>query len=359
MILTPRGEQNSAYRSAPRTLRIENRKSGTRNRESRQSQRRVLNSQFSIPTVLLFPPVLTPPRALPENAHIAVLAAASPSELSRIEEGARAIERRGHRVTFARNLAYRVRGYLAGTDDERAEEFNRFLRSSEFDAFFFARGGYGSMRILDRIDYEAIAANPRPVVGFSDVTAIHQAIARIAGVASFHGPMLNLDFREGISQRNEDWFWSMLRGDAPLARDFSPADVVCEGEAEGVLFGGCLSLTTALTGTPYDFWIDDGIWFWEDVDEPIYRIDRMLTHLRLSGRMPRIRGVVVGALKNCGEDTEIVELLHDSFATYSIPVVRNLPFGHQGDNLLLPIGRNVRLSTGEHTLIVTEPAVAR
>ena len=303
--------------------------------------------------------MLTLPRAIPANAHIAVLAASSPSDLGRIEVAVRLLGARGLRVTVANNIGKRYRGYLAGTDDERVETLNHHLRSDVYDAFFFARGGYGAMRILDRIDYEAIRANPRPVVGFSDITALHQAMATQAGVAGLHGPMLNLDIHDGLSLENEHWLWSMLRGDAPLTHAFKADDVVCAGEAEGVLFGGCLALTVALTATPYDFWIDGGIWFFEDVDEPVYRVDRMLTHLRLSGRMQKIRGVIIGALKNCGSDADMLELLRDFFGPFDIPVVRNLPFGHHGNNLLMPIGTPVRLSTAEHTFTVLQPAVAR
>jgi muramoyltetrapeptide carboxypeptidase len=301
--------------------------------------------------------MLTPPRALPGNAHVAVLAASGPSDRTRIEEAARVIEQRGHRITLASNIDRRHRGYLAGSDDERAEELNRFFRSSEYDAFFFARGGYGAMRILDRIDYDALRENPRPVVGFSDITAIHQAMAIHAGVAGFHGPMLNLDFHAGLSPDIDEWFWSMLAGEAPLVRSFESTDVVLDGEAEGLLFGGCLALTTSLAGTPYDFWIEDGIWFWEDVDEPVYRIDRMLTHLRLSGRMKKIRGVIIGALKDCGDEAELLALLREFFQPFGIPVVRNLPFGHHGNNLLMPIGTRVRISTFDRTLTVMEKAV--
>ncbi|MGN6184487.1 MAG: S66 peptidase family protein [Thermoanaerobaculia bacterium] len=302
---------------------------------------------------------LVKPRALPRNAHIAVLAASGPSDRDRILEAAREIERLGHRVTLASNIDHRFRGYLAGSDDERADEFNRAMRSPEFDAFFFARGGYGAMRILDRIDWDAIAANPRPIVGFSDITAIHQAMATRANVAGLHGPMLNLDFHARLSQENERWFWSMLHGEAPLIRSFAQRDVLQAGEAEGVLFGGCLALTVALVGTPYDFWVDGGIWFWEDVDEPVYRIDRMLTHLRLSGRMRHIRGVVIGRLKDCGNEPELLDLLREFFGSYAIPVVTNFPFGHHGDNLMMPIGTTVRLSTSDRTLTISESAVSR
>jgi muramoyltetrapeptide carboxypeptidase len=301
--------------------------------------------------------MLIRPRALPRTGRVVVLAISSPSELPRIEAAVRVLEERGLHVTLAANIDHRHRGYLAGDDDERLEQLNHYLRSGDFDAFFFARGGYGAMRILDRVDYDAITANPRPVIGFSDITALHQAVAVRCGVGSFHGPMVNLDWFNGLSPDIERWFWSVLAGEAPLVHRFGSEQVLFEGEAEGILFGGCLSLTTALTGTPYDFWIDDGIWFFEDTDEPVYRIDRMLTHLRLSGRLKKIRAVVIGKLKECGSGAGIDALLHEFFAFSNIPVIRDLPFGHLGDNLLMPIGAVVRISTGDRTLTLVQPAV--
>ena len=300
--------------------------------------------------------MLTRPKPLLPGGHIAVLAASSPSERPRIEEGARHLESLGYRVTLAPNIDH-VNAYLAGTDDERAGNFNQFMRSDEYDAFLFARGGYGAMRILDRIDYEAIARNPRPIVGFSDVTALHQAIAVKTGIGGFHGPMVNLDFFNTLSPPIEQWFLSILAGDAPLTHRFERAQVVVDGLAEGPLFGGCLSLTTALTATPYDFWIDGGIWFWEDIDEPLYRVDRMLTHLRLSGRLQNIRGVIVGKLKGCGSEEEMDALLRGFFGSLSIPVVRDIPFGHYGDNLVMPIGPQARLDTAEQTMTIVTPSV--
>lgn len=301
--------------------------------------------------------MLIRPRALQRTGRVVVLAISSPSELPRIEAAVRTLQERGLRVTLAGNIDHRHRGYLAGDDDERVEQLNYYLRSDDVDGFFFARGGYGAMRILDRIDYDAITANPRPMIGFSDLTALHQAIAVRCGLGSFHGPMVNLDWFNGLSPDIEQWFWSMLAGEAPLTHHFTQEQVVFDGEAEGILFGGCLSLTTALTGTPYDFWIDDGIWFFEDVDEAVYRIDRMLTHLRLSGRLKKIRAVVIGKLRGCGSDAEIAALLHEFFAFSKIPVIRDLPFGHQGDNLLMPVGGLVRVSTRDRTLTLVQPAV--
>lgn len=304
--------------------------------------------------------MLQRPGPLSRSSRVAVLALSSPSELPRIQEAVAKLEAAGLRVTLAGNIATAGNhSYLAGSDDERAETFNHFLRSPEFDGYFFARGGYGAGRVLERLDYAAIAANPRPIIGFSDLTALHQAIALRANVVTFHGPMVNLDFFNGLSPEIERWFWSMLGGEAPLVWNFKRDQVVLEGEAAGTLFGGCLSITASLLGTPFDYWVDDGIWFFEDVEEPLYRIDRMLTHLRLSGRFRRVRGVVVGRLKDCGSEAEIDGLLREFFGSLAIPVVRDLPFGHYGDNLLLPIGVPVRLNTGESTLTIAEPVVAR
>ncbi len=303
--------------------------------------------------------MLTLPRALPPNGHIAVCAISGSSKIERVQIGAERLERRGYRVSLAGNIGHSFRGYLAGTDDERVEELNHHLRSDGVDAIFFSRGGYGAMRVLDRVDYDAIRRNPRPLVGFSDVTALHNAVALRANVASFHGPMLNLDFHDGLTPDVEEWLFAMLSGAAPLTHRFAPEQVLCEGDAEGLLFGGCLSLTTSLAGTPYDFWIDDGIWFWEDVGEEPYRLDRMLTHLDLSGRLRRIRGVLIGKLKGCGSEFEVATLLHEKFGSRGIPVVHDLPFGHFGNNLLMPIGAPVRVSTSDGAFTITAPAVQR
>jgi muramoyltetrapeptide carboxypeptidase len=301
------------------------------------------------------------PRALEPGATIAVLSISSPSAAERIEPAAGALRARGFDVRVAPNSYVRAHGYLAGEDEIRLESLNDALRDPSIGAVFFARGGYGAMRILDGVDYAAVSADPKPIVGYSDITALHQAIAARAGVASFHGPMLNTDFFEGLSPENDSWFHAMLAGDAPLVHRFADANVLAEGLCEAPLFGGCLSLTAALLGTPYDFWIDGGIWFWEDVTEPAYRIDRMLTTLRLSGRLASLRGVVIGTLRECAveEHDELESLLWRFFGSLGIPVLRNMPFGHFGNNLLLPIGRMVQLDTRSRTMTVLEPVVER
>lgn len=304
---------------------------------------------------------LTRPRPLRKDGHVAVLAASSPSKPDRIESAVRRLEEEGLRVTLAANAYAVERPYLAGSDEVRLAAINDALRDPQFDAFLFTRGGYGAMRILDRIDYDAIRANPRPIVGYSDITAIHQAAATHAGVASFHGPMLNFDFFEGLSANTDAWFWNALAGEAPLTYQLSPEQVLSPGRASGILFGGCLSLTHALAGTPYDHWVNGGIWFWEDVDESTYRLDRMLTGLRLSGRLQTIQGVMIGKLKDCGgsEPAGLELLLDELFGSAGIPVLRDMPFGHHGDNLLMPIGLPGEIDTDAGTFTIVQPVVDR
>ena len=300
---------------------------------------------------------LTAPAALRPGARLAVLAASSPSNPDRIGVARSNLERAGFQIVFAENLFDISRPYLAGSDDLRVSELNRFLRDPSIDGFLFARGGYGAMRILERIDYTAMESNPRPLIGFSDITALNQAFALKSGVATFHGPMLNTDFYDGLSPVQERWLWSALAGEAPLDFRYEASQVISPGKASGILFGGCLSITLALIGTPFDFWVDDGIWFWEDVDEPIYRIDRMLTQLRLSGRLRNIRGVMIGMLKDCGGgDPELLDsVLSEFFGESGIPVVRDLPFGHFADNLLMPVGLLGELDTTALRFTVPAP----
>lgn len=303
--------------------------------------------------------ILQPPRPLLPGGHIGVAAISSSARRESTEASVRALENRGFRVTLASNAFAQERTYLAGPDSERVDQFNALLRDGSIDAIFFTRGGYGAMRILDRIDYEAFRNNPRAVVGYSDVTALHMALARETGFGSFHGPMLDFDLFEGLSDPVERWLWKMLAGASPMKLDFEREAVLADGQAEGTLFGGCLSLIVAMSGTPWDFWIDDGILFFEDVGEDLYRIDRMLTHLRLSGRLRSLRAVLIGRLKNCGSDERAAHsLLREFFIPMGIPVVCDLPFGHHGNNVVMPFGARVTVDTESCSIVFPDPATA-
>lgn len=299
------------------------------------------------------------PYALRPGARVAVLGIASPGDPARYDAGLDGLERLGFQPEPAPNIARRSRSYLAGTDVERAEILNRVLREEGWDAIIFARGGYGTMRVLELVDWDAVARFRRPMIGYSDLTAWSQACWSTTGLSTFHGPMVHLDFAAGLEPERERWFLDALSGRAPMSWSLSDATVLEQGRAEGVLFGGCLSLLVATMGTPWDGWIDDGILFWEEVDEPTYRIDRMLTQLELAGRLRRIRGVLIGRLKDCGRpvEGELDEVLREFFTNRGIPVVADAPFGHHGNNLLLPYGQKAILDADKGTLEFPEPMV--
>lgn len=301
------------------------------------------------------------PLPLTTGGRIAVLGIASPGDPARFDAGLDALERMGFHPEPAPNIARRSRSYLAGTDVERAEILNRVLREESWDAIVFARGGYGTMRVLELVDWDAVARFRRPMIGYSDLTAWSQACWVRAGLSTFHGPMVHLDFAAGLSADRERWFLDSLAGAAPMSWPLDGHTILEHGRAEGTLFGGCLSLLVATMGTPWDGWVDDGILFWEEVDEPTYRIDRMLTQLELAGRLRRIRGVLIGRLKDCGRpvEGELDEVIREFFMNRGIPVVADAPFGHHGDNLLLPYGQRVVLDTAAGTLAFPEPMVTR
>eukprot|EP01034_Spumella_vulgaris_P007897 gene7897-10057_t len=172
-------------------------------------------------------------------------------------------------------------------------------KDPEIDAIFCLRGGYGTPRLLDSVDFELLAANPKPFVGYSDITALHLAISRYAGFVTFHGPMLNADLLGDKQQPTESSLFSLLRGQlgagSVLAHPVAyPLTTIEPGIACGRLLGGNLSMIAAVMGTPFELDAEGIILFIEDVNEPIYRIDRLLTHLRLAGKLAQVRGVLVG-----------------------------------------------------------------
>jgi muramoyltetrapeptide carboxypeptidase len=245
----------------------------------------------------------------------------------------------GYRIVEAENLRRR-NGFLAGTDQERAEGYRQLLSDPAIDAIFFARGGYGSARILDLLDAGQARAHPKIHLGASDLTNLFAYLYRAAGLVTFYGPMVAVE----MAQEGLDWE-AVLAGELPKSHTFADGDVISEGEAEGVLVGGCLSLAAALAGTPEQIAAQDAIMFWEDTGEKIYRLDRLLTQLKRSGSLAGLRGMVIGSVLPCGEDSveEIGDYLRERFERAPFPVACNLPAGHLSRPRTLPLGTRVRL----------------
>jgi muramoyltetrapeptide carboxypeptidase len=275
---------------------------------------------------------------------------------ARLDAGVRALEQRGYRVVLAANARAR-RGFLAGSDTERAEGYRGLIRDPAVDAIFFARGGYGASRILARLDSEEIRARPRIHLGGSDLTALFAFLARRAGLASFYGPMVAAGMADATPL---DWE-AVLSGATPSPHRFAPGDVLAGGEGSGPLVGGCLSLIAAACGTPESVDARGAVLFWEDVGEDTYRLDRMLTQLERSGTFDALQAMLIGSISpgaRGGESPEAVgSWLRDYFAGAPFPVVSGLPAGHLPGTRTLPLGLPVRVDAGRRLLEFSGPAV--
>lgn len=252
------------------------------------------------------------------------------------------------------------RGYLAGSDRERAADFNQAARDPLVRGIFALRGGYGTMRILDAIDYAALAADPKVVLGYSDLTALLNAITQRTGLITFHGPVAALS---KFTENETAWLRRAIMQPQPLGvLDAPGAAAIAAGSAQGRLCGGNLSLVTALLGTPYEIDTSGALLVLEEVDEAPYRIDRMLTQLRLSGAFSHVAGLLVGRCANCEVDEQhpyadmpLARTLHDCLGDLGVPVITELPIGHDGEQWTVPIGAHARIESGG--VVVDRPAV--
>jgi muramoyltetrapeptide carboxypeptidase len=229
------------------------------------------------------------------------------------------------------------------------------FRDPHIKAVFCARGGYGTTRLLDRIEYDLIRQNPKIIVGYSDITALLMAIQKRTGLITFHGPVIR-EFASG-HQNNYDTLIRLLSSDRPLKLNLAKGAVLIPGKARGSLMGGNLSLICHLIGTPFLPSFDGSILFLEERGEALYRIDRMLTHLKLSGQLSGISGLVAGTFEKCGDPSTINRLLMEVLPGLDIPIATGLEVGHGHKNLALPLGLPTELDTDRMTLSITEPAV--
>ena len=291
------------------------------------------------------------------GATVGVAAISGPPDPARLEIGLARLRELGFRVREARNLRA-SNGFLAGTDNDRASGYRELLADPDVRAILFARGGYGAARVLPYLDAEQIAVNPKPHLGGSDLTALFALFAKIPAVA-FYGPMVAVDMAE---RDPLDWL-SVLSGDVPSPHDFSPRDVLSPGRGAGPLVGGCLSLVASLCGTPEAISGAGNLFFWEDIGEENYRLDRMLTQLERSGTFDRIQGMIIGSVVSRdrtepADDTR--EYLRDRFRAASFPVAWGLPAGHRRGPRTLPLHAPalLDLEASPPRLTFPEPAVA-
>jgi muramoyltetrapeptide carboxypeptidase len=297
--------------------------------------------------------VIKPPR-LARGDHIGVISPAGPVEESDLKQGLDILEQSGFRLRLGPHIYDRA-GYLAGTDEDRLSDLNAMLEDDEIKAVFCGRGGYGSMRILDRIRYDLIVKNPKILVGYSDITALLMAVHVKTGMIVFHGPMVRT---LGLSdQGNWQSLIRLLTSDGPVNMDLSGCSILAPGRATGPLIGGNLSLLCHLLGSRFMPSLDGCILFIEDTGEPLYRLDRMLTHLSLSRVLDGISGIIAGGFEGCPDVSQINTLLTGIASALKIPLVADFPLGHGEKNIALPIGMLACLDTDLMTLTTQEACV--
>ena len=287
------------------------------------------------------------PPALRPGDRIGVSAPAGPVRRDALEAGLAYLRARGFEPVLGDHIDGRL-GYLAGTDADRMADLNALLAHPDLRAIWFARGGYGSGRIIDRLDLKPLLAHPKALIGYSDLTVVMAAARHVAGIVTYYGPMVS-DLGDR-SRFDEASLWVALSGGGGnIEHRFAAGSVLRPGRGEGPLVGGCLSLLVSLLGTPWEIDTDGAILFWEEVNEEPFRIDRMLGHLRHAGRLERLKGMVVGRLVGCeprdpAAALSIADILQAQLRGTDYPVLIDLPAGHADGKITLPLGWTARLA---------------
>jgi muramoyltetrapeptide carboxypeptidase len=303
--------------------------------------------------------LLRPPRLAPGDT-IRLVAPSGPLPPDELEAGARLLGER-YRVRYDPGTLLKSEGFLAGPDPDRLADLNAAIADPDAKAVVMARGGYGLLRILPFLDADLLRAGPKPLVGFSDGTALCAFAAR-AGVASVHGPVVTQLPR--LPEEDRQALYGLLErpGQGLL---LSELESVVPGRVQGPLLGGNLEVFSRLLGTPFLPDPTGAILFFEEIGERPYRIDRLITHLDLAGVFSVAAAVVVGELKDCQEPAgsklaspSVEAVLEERFGRLAIPVVFGAKIGHGTRNVALPYGTLAELDTRQGALVALEGAVS-
>ena len=292
-------------------------------------------------------------KPLASGARVALISPASPlqknDELPRAQENARSF---GWEPIVATHATERV-GYLAGDDRDRLNDINRALRDPEIDALWCLRGGYGMIRILAGIDYDALSRAPKTIIGYSDITALHAAVQRKCRLLTYHGPTA----REVLSDFSRDSLRRAVLEQGDSCGKAENAREINTGTADGRLVGGNLAVLASLCGTEFMPDLTDGILVLEDINEPVYRVDRMLQQLKLSGALNGCKAIAFGECVKCPEDSDggrpfdvvLGEIAH----ALGVPCLAGIPVGHIAEQWTIPLGAEATLDTSARALTVT------
>lgn len=304
------------------------------------------------------------PSRLQPGMAIGIVSPSSGVRNDRLERGIAVIEAAGYRVVIGDHVFDR-HGYLAGTDPARAADLSSMFDRKDVDAVICARGGYGAARMLPLVDWDAVTRNRKLFIGYSDITTLHIALERRAGLVTIHGPMA-ASLGGEISASRADLFWRNLTCADPLGRiDCAEADVrtLMEGKATGRLAGGCIALLAAAVGTPDASDFAGRIVLLEDVDEAAYRIDRYLMQLLRAGILAQAAGFVIGTVTDWEKHEKsppvltLSDVWRDLIVPLGKPAITGFPFGHEPNPITLPLSCMAELDAGARTLTLLESAV--
>jgi len=303
------------------------------------------------------------PNRLKEGSKIAITAPASPTSMGEISKGVRTFKSLACDVVVGDTIAKQENNYryFSAPEDERVAEFMGFIEDESVNAIVCGRGGYGVMRILDKLDYDVIRKNPKIIIGFSDITALINAVYTRSGLVCYHGPVASSSFNSFTTSHIKDMFFNTEN----LKYESSSAIIMQEGVSEGKLVGGNLKMIVSTLGTPYEIDTTDALLFLEDVGEHPYMIDRMLTQLRLAGKLDTCKGFIFGIFKNMNErkpffpnySYTIKEVVEQLIVPYGKPILMNMPIGHIENKITLPIGINAILNANKKFIELVENPV--
>lgn len=305
------------------------------------------------------------PKALKKGDTIGLIAPSSPVGEKKAQNCIDWVKSMGYGVKWGESI-FGGRGYLSGSDELRTHDINMMFLDEEVDAIFCIRGGYGTMRLLDGIDYEMIRKNPKIFIGFSDITALHTAFFQKADLITFHGPMVAGYAKKGLDSLSRDYMDRALMKAEPLGDIINPPEIPIKayngGCAAGKVVGGNLSLLSDTMGTPYEIDAKGKILLIEEVEERPYKIDRMLQHLKLGGKFMDAAGIVIGDWADCTPEEgkvslTIDEIIEDIVVPCGKPILSGYKIGHCTPNITMPIGAEARIDCDNIRFTITEAAV--
>lgn len=286
----------------------------------------------------------TKPERLQKGNTVGVIAPASPPDMEKVKRAIPFLEELGLNVKVGKHVNS-LDGYLAGKDEERIEDIHEMFADKEIKGIFCARGGFGTARIADRLNYDLIKNNPKIFWGYSDITFLHTAIHQKTGLVTFHGPMLSSDIGvDEVHDLTKESF-KQLFSLAPIkyTEEISPLEVINEGKSEGEIIGGNLSLLVSTLGTSFEIDTREKVLFIEEIGEEPYQVDRMLNQLKMAGKLADAAGILVCDFNNCvpkeGKGSlSLNDVIDYHLKSINNPVMKGFKIGHCSPHIAIPIG---------------------